>query len=393
MWRVVAVAIVLMAGDAGAQERPSLVQLGGLGLTPSFRLTNFGLDSNVFVTEAGPQQDLTATFTPGLQSQWRLGPARMQATNNAAIVYFSRFESQRSIGTNNTITWDVPINRFQPYVAYTFNRNTRQPNFEITVRATEQAATATVGTRVRLSPRTVAAVEMRRGHTGFGDNASFQGVDLRKALDRKIETVASTFTYDLTPLTRVRVQTDWQDEEFDGSPERQNRNMAIKPGIEFAPSGLIRGTATIGYRSFDFADPAVPDRSGLLASVDMAYTFRGSTQFSVRAERDVIYSFQELHPYYVDSGVMTTVTQRVSDAWNVSFGIGRRRQVYTAVTSAPTPPASALSDEGQWDYSAGVGSRLGQTARFGFTVVRTHRASTFNPYDTVRAFATVTYEP
>jgi hypothetical protein len=385
--------ILVLTTSAVAQERAGPIQVGPLGLKRSFRITNLGIDTNVFNDPEDPRQDTTVSFVPELESVLTLGGTRLKIAASANLTYFHRFASQRSLGTNDTVRWDIPINRFQPYVSYTFNQLKARPNLEIDTRATHRTSTLLAGTAVRLASRALVGIEVRRGRTSFDEDAAFLGMNLSSALDRSTETLATKFEYELTPLTRFRLIADTERERFDDALGRGSRSITVKPGFEFAPTALIRGTAVVGYRRFDISDPAVPDFSGPTASVDIAYTLRGATQFAVRAERDVAYSVFDLQPYYVLAGGMLTATQRLTDAWDVSVNVMRQRQTYRQSTAPAASVPDLLLPTGQTlrSYGGGVGYRLGATTRLGFQVERFERQSSILPYRTVRAFASVSY--
>ena len=83
--------------------------------------------------------------------------------------------------------------------------------------------------------------------------------------------------------------------------------LGMRPGVEFAPTALLRGTALVGYRKAYTHEAKVPDYSGLVAAVDLGYVLRGRSRFGVRADRDVVYSFSEILSYYVQTGVALNV--------------------------------------------------------------------------------------
>src|SRR5436305_9848265 len=70
VWHAVAAGAQTLAAPVGADFDPrkdARAHAGGVYFTPTFRLENLGIDSNVFNTTDDPKSDFTATFTPGVQ--------------------------------------------------------------------------------------------------------------------------------------------------------------------------------------------------------------------------------------------------------------------------------------------------------------------------------------
>jgi hypothetical protein len=240
-------------------------------------------------------------------------------------------------------------------------------------------------------------LEAQRGVTRFEDDVEFLGTQLRQVLDRSTESVNGSLRYDLTPLTRLMVSGDVQRERFDFSASRHSTSYSLRPGVEFAPSALIRGTARVGYRKFDIDDAAVPDYSGLSATIDLASTLRGATRLSIRAERDVAYSVSDVQPYYVQTGVFASVVRRITQSWDVNVGVGRQWQDYRApAVRMPVVPAavnSLVDLTYQYSYQGGLGYRVAPNILIGVNVeYARRRAGLRGDYNAARAFSNISYE-
>jgi hypothetical protein len=78
---------------------------------------------------------------------------------------------------------------------------------------------------------------------------------------------------------------------------------------------LLKGTATIDYRSFDLKREDITDFAGLVTAVDLSYVLLGVTQLAFGVQRDVGYSYRPASPYYLQATVSAGVTQRFVSRW------------------------------------------------------------------------------
>jgi hypothetical protein len=250
-----------------------------------------------------------------------------------------------------------------------------------------------VGSRLTLQ------VEGDRQRLGFADDAVYEGATLQTLFDQEAINWTASARWALTPLTRLVMAVQRQQDRFRFSPSRDAESTRMMPGVEFAPSALIGGSASVGVRRFAIADPDVPEFTGVVAAVDLAYTFRGATQFSVQADRDVAYSFSQSAPYYVQTSVTAGITHRLTRMWDLTVSASRQNLAYQTRTlvrrfdaqGRPIPP-DAVPEGRAYAYGAGAGLRLGQRSRIGFDAVYTARpAGLSGTYENLRYFTTVTY--
>ena len=147
----------------------------------------------------------------------------------------------------------------------------------------------------------------------------------------------------------------------------------------------------VGFREFDPLSAALPDYRGVVASVDATYILLGSTRFQFKVDRDVVYSYESVRPYYalLDTGV--TVTQRVTRAWELVGRASRQTLDYRHLE------ASVTGDPGYdraYTFGGGIGYRIGETLRVGVDANHYSRRSEFDSrrnYDGVRVFGSISY--
>jgi hypothetical protein len=189
---------------------------------------------------------------------------------------------------------------------------------------------------------------------------------------------------------------DIQRERFLLTDHRHSKGLTLRPGVEFSPSALIRGSAWLGYRKFNIDNALVNDFSGISTAVDLTSTLREATRLSVRVEREPVYSISEFQPYYVQTGVFASVARRLRPSWEVNVGMGRQWQDYEVATAAlpgsigPAIPLVEMSY--QYTYQAGMAFRLSSSITFGVTGEYARRRFGLAPdYNATRLFTNVTY--
>ena len=369
-------AATILASDALAQERGG-IRLGAVLLSPAITNAGVGYDSNVFNDSVNPRDDLTATFSPDLQISMTAGRSRLSGTTGLNFLYFREYASQRSVGTANTLRWEFAANRLRPFAAFSFTDQTTRPTPEINTRVRNHLRGSSAGMQIRVAPRASLVFEGSRNRTTYDDEAQFLGNDLSQELNQTVNSVSGSLWYDLTPLTKFTLTADAQSHRYDTSGPRDARSYGLESGFEFAPTALIRGAATVGFRHLNVRDSTVPDYRGLVMSVDLTYVLRGTTKFAVRASRDTAPSLAELQPYYVQTVVTASVRQQLTSVWDVFAQAGRDKQDYQRSDKSDTRLIEPLSNRFQYTLQGGMGFRLGRTIIMSIYVDSYRRQSAF----------------
>ena len=87
--------------------------------------------------------------------------------------------------------------------------------------------------------------------------------------------------------------------------------------MTFSPGGLLTGTAAVGYRRFSGRSLALPDFSGLVATVNVGATILGRHRLDTSFGRDLRYSYEDETPVYLSTGGTVTLTTQVSGSFDV----------------------------------------------------------------------------
>lgn len=367
---------------------------GPFYVRPTFMLKELGVDTNVF-NQAGEQKsDFTFTVTPQADiavPMARRGLLRMSLGTD--LVYYQKYDSERSVDPQAIARLEGYARRITVFVEDSYINSRQRPNYEIDLRSRHLQNDLAGGVNVRLSPKTSFEVAGRKGQTRFDGDAFFQGTSLKETLDRDSTGFSVTGRYAMSNLTTFAGRYERLQDRFPFSPVRDTDSYRVMPGVEFKPRALIKGFAYVGYRSFTPLNDALPEYTGLVSQVGLSYTLLGSTTFGVTADRDVVFSFEQLTPYYVDNSYGVFVRRAVGGKWDVIGNATRHRYAYRNLQTETllfVPERADVTD----NFGINLGYRLKRQTRMGFGVAYYTRSSTtvtFRDYDGLRIGATVTY--
>jgi hypothetical protein len=368
------------------------MRAGPFYLNPSLSLTNMGVDTNVF-NEAdvfSPKSDFTMTLTPASDVWLRVGPTWLAGRVREDVVWYKDYASERSLNHSATLGWLVPLNRLSFSVGGTWADTRERPGLEIDARVDRREQSVLGSAELRVLTRTLLGVRGERRQVRFGEDATFLGSSLQLELNRTITSGAVSIRHELTPLTSIAVNAGRDQERFEYSPIRDADSTRLGVGVYFDPFALISGSAQFGYRDFVPHAAEVPGYEGIYAAAGLTYVALGTTKISVQVIRDVQYSFEVDRPYFLQTGVDTTVAQQIYGPVDVEGRAAFQRLAYRSRTGL-----ADLTD--RLDrvrlFRAGAGYWVGEYLRVAFNVDFHARSSpsTSREYDGARYGLAVTY--
>lgn len=406
-----ALAIVILVPGTSAAQRPgdtgppqtiedvrkvARVHVGPFYLTPAVNVKELGIDTNVFNEGGQRKSDFTATVTPAA-NLWIPVARRLlfRATGASDLVWYAKFDTERSVDPQLSAGASVFVHRLTLLGDYSYVNSRQRPNFELDLRSRRLERAASIGATYAVTPKLSVTVSGRRSDLEYDADAVFQGTHFHDTLNRRTSGGAVEVRQRLTPLTSVRLRVEAFGDRFPFSHERDADSVRIMPGVEFQPRALIKGTAFVGYRAFRAKDAAaLPDFSGLVSDVTLAYTFQGATTVRVRHARDLEYSFEPRQPYFVDTAVGVAVRRALGPRFDLVASADRHGYAYRdlrALGSGPSglPPRVDVV----WTHEASVGYRVGRIARLGAGVMYIQRESpnvSSRNYDGLRIRTTLT---
>ena len=395
-------AVIVLAGavPAGAQDGgpdPSKVRvrIGPLWMNPTIALSNLGVDQNVFndAPDQAPKKDITATLEPNTDLWLRLGRTWLTATLKEQIVWYVKYASERSVNNAFTLGWRVPLTRLIFNTAVIVTTTRERTGYEIDARTPRNDKTYNGSVEFRGLPKTFFGVRGEHMTSLFDDTAVFKNVDLHTELSHSTTSGGLFIRHQLTPLTAFAVAASHSEDRFQFDPLRNSTSTIVTASVNFDPFALIRGSATVGYRKFQPADPGLAGYQGATFGADLGYTIQGSTKIALKALRDVQYSYDANQPYYLQTGGDVSIAQQIFGPFDGEGRLGAQQLAYQTLDRA----AMALTLINRVDrvrsYGAGIGYHMGKDLRLGVNVDKIKRLSDIKDhnFDNIKFGTAVTY--
>jgi hypothetical protein len=374
-----AAALMLFGGipSVAAQSEPALndvppIQAGPVALYPTIVLRDVGIDSNVFNESTDPKDDFTFTVIPGLRASIGQGAVRFIGKGSAGFVYYQTYSEQQSTNGDFEARVETTSMKLRPFASASWLQTNDRSGYEIDARARRAQNSLMAGTDFELTAITALTAWVRRDRKTYADGEQFMGVDLAQELNSTTQLAALGAKFAVTPITTLTVAAELQQDRFDTSPIRDADSLRVAPTLAFGVDAAITGHVSAGYRDFNPHDPLLPRFRGFIMSAGASYTLLGVTRFDVQANRDVTYSYDPAHPYYLGAGGFLTISQRIGGPFDIIGLGGRQRLRFQDV--------GALQFEGDVETTrtlgGGIGIRVGDHLRVTVTYDRTQRIST-----------------
>ena len=384
---------VLASGVASAGQDPPVppgtVTLGPIRLTPSLIVKDMGVDDNVFNESVDPKRDFTFTVTPRADVLFRMRRLRLTYVTVTDYVYYRKYRSERGINASSSARVDVDLGILKPYATISGLNTKSRLNGEVDARARRRDLLYGGGVALKIASRTNLLVNGSQGKIAYEPDAEFRGVDLRQSFDGRRRAVDAGLAIALTPLTTFTMSVAREQQRFERSPDRDSNAWRISPTFSFSPTGLLRGSATVGYRRFHTLSPTLPDYSGVVSAVTIGATIYGRHEVQGAFNRDVQYSYDLTTDYYVGTGGTATWTMSVVGPIDVRGTGGRYLMDYRGAAGVAQAGRDLTTS-----YGGGMGYRFGQRARLGINVDwlrRDSNRSTDRTYRNHRIFAGLTW--
>ncbi len=396
---VLAVAISLLAAsavsaqstDGGPDPSKVRVRIGPVMLNPTISLTNLGIDTNVFnQPPALAKRDFTMTLTPATDIWLRMGRTWLQGNVHEDVVWYQKYNSERSGNTSYSLSWKVPLNRVSFSADGSWLASRERASYDIDARS-KRVQTIYGGTaEIRALSKTFIGVTGQWQHLAYDRDAVFQGVNLHDELSHTTVSGGLTLRHELTPLTSVVFIATRDEAHFEFSSLRDADSYAFTTGVKFDPYALIKGGATFGVRDFRPKSSGLPGFRGAMAQVDLSYSI-ASTKVQLLASRDVQYSYDVTQPYYLLNNVYIAMTQQIFGPVDVVGRLGFQRLDYTDKSGASVSVANQVDHVKS--YGGGLGYHLGRDMRVGVNLDKVTRESpvSIRQFEGLRVGMAITY--
>lgn len=395
----VAVLLLALGSRASAQQGSGApdpdkvrVRFGPLWMNPTISLTNVGVDRNVFnvAPEDGPVQDFTFTVQPNTDLWLRLGRSWLLGKMNESINWYQKYASERGAANVYGLKYNFPLSRFELRGNVDYSSTKDRPGFEIDARVARKQLAYGGSAEIRALTKTFFGVTFASEGTRFDESALFKDVSLREELSRKSTTTGLQIRHQATPLTAFSVNLSRTKETFDYTSLRDSTSTQITAGVAFDPFALIKGGATIGYRSYK-PTPDVPPFEGMTLGANLSYAVFGTTRFAVSANRDVQYSYDVTQPYYLQTGFQGSIAQQIFGPFDVVGRFGTAQMAYRDRGGVEIEVRDRIDTTRS--YGVGVGLHMGKDLRLGFNLDHINRLSAISSrrYENFMFGSQVTY--
>jgi hypothetical protein len=370
------------------------VRLGGLYVDPAVILKEMGTDSNVFNQEGDAKGDLTVTLTPAARLAMPFARrALVKATTAADLVYYARYDSERSIDPLAVVRAEAYLRRITLFGEEGYVNTRQVPNDDIDLRARHVENDLSGGAALDLSRWLSIEAALRHSRTRFDGDAFFFGQRLQDTLDSDTMVQSLTARYRHSSLTTLGLRFENQTDRFVWSPVRDTDSFRLMGGVEFRPRAIVNGTAWIGYRRFAPQAAVLPSHAGVVSQLALSYTLLGATTFGIRYDRDYQFAYEVLTPYFIQNNIDLHVRRALGGPFDVLATFGRHRYDYQAqLDQSPFPETPGHRVDTTDSVGLNVGYQIGRT-RAGVGVSYATRDSTerrLRHYERLRAGVTMT---
>jgi len=271
-----------------------------------------------------------------------------------------------------------------PFVQGNVDETRHRETLEIDTLAKRTSGAVRVGAVVRLTDKISTDFSVQRSATAYEPNSLYLNTDLGRILNHKSTLEQLAIRFKVTPYTTVGVDGEAQQDRFDVTTTSNSNYFRIGPVVEFNPQAIVGGRAGINFLKQVNLSGSIPDFNGTSTFVDLNYTWRESTRFSVNGRRDLEYSYILAAHQFLVTQFTGAITQHLGTSWEVGGYAGRARLHY----------GQAAPDETLLTGGADITYTMRHT-RVGLHADRNHRtadvATLFRGYDRFRIGPTITY--
>ncbi|HKY32132.1 MAG TPA: outer membrane beta-barrel protein [Candidatus Polarisedimenticolia bacterium] len=358
------------------------VRVGPFHAAPFLVIKDFGYDDNVRLGAESRTSDYTVTVGPGARAVIPLG--RFAALSLWDEIDYSMYARQTDLNSvNNEFRAKTHVYLRDVTVFLEGHHRTfrERPNFEVDFRIRDTSLLTRAGAAWRPTGR--ASLEMSVNKIDFGydagrpdvpegedpDEAAQTGENIADILAR--EETSSRFTGRLKLRPRTTFLLDLStgkidfvnDRHFDpGDPVRDSSQHSGMAGVEFDPSGSLRGYMKVGYKKLTPVDSSFSGYDGLIADGALSARILGRGDVRARFGRDTYFSVFGNNLYYVQEDRGLSYEHYLTG--RVSLEVGREHHdidypIVLEGQHSPRRKDDIVQDKVTLRYKIGPGLRVG----------------------------------
>ena len=303
----------------------SVWRVGPFYLVPRIKLNNIGYDANVYREreEDDPVTDYTATFSPEVTAYLLAGHSLILSfRENPEYVYYMNTERERRWNHvfSPEVKWQL-FNRFVLGGKYNYSNRRHRFSTEVDYRVNVQIKQYEGSLFYETARRT--SLGVRYSH----ENLTYQDVDVPGAefpwfqrLSRNEEGISGEFYYQVLSDSYFFIKGGYTSYRFldEDAAWRDSDSRQVYAGLQFPMLGRMRGTLSLGYKSFKPLDEELADFSGLVGNADMEYRMR-RLRFRAGYTRDNRFSYWSESLFYIENQIKAGVSFYVSSSLRLDY--------------------------------------------------------------------------
>ena len=314
--------------------RKAAWHVGPFRIQPAIVLSNMGVDSNIYYTPVDPIKDYTLTVGPAVNVYLPIyRKLVLSAYGSPQYVYYAKTAQERTWNYYFTGSAALSLKRVFLSFDWIYSDARERWNTEVDIRPRRKEHGLGGSFLVQTSHRTSLSVGYRQEKYDY-ENLDYQTFNVREQLNRKEQYVDLSAYYQVTSRTKFFLDFEHGLFNFDFADTaalKNSQSQAAYVGVEFSPTGRIRGKARVGFKFFDVKNPGATDYQGVVG--DAQVSVRLAKPLVVRATyvRDVNFSLWYTNAYYLGStigpGVSLYVLRFVRLDYDYSLGRNRYPEV------------------------------------------------------------------
>jgi hypothetical protein len=370
-------------------ERPGLIRIGPIYVTPKLRIGPIGFDTNaLWIPETQPR-DFRAVGGPALEIVAPMGPARLTLEGGVTYTYYRKNRSERHWGNDARARLDWNRGLLGVKAEQRYDHDFGRPNVEVDRRIVQDRWRTRLDLEIASSSRlsVLPTIDVQRyvipGHPDFG------GTDLTRTLNRTEYRGALGLRCRLTAKTAALFGSDYEIDRFNIDKDRDSDSNRIYGGFEVNSTTRLSGHAVGGARLFrGKVQPGQPlaTRHPAYADVELQYRIGPHTRMTGLFTRDLTYSaFTVIGP--TPTALTETYGLRLEkDFWRrvellvLSSSSSFRTDGLVTIRLDSGPMQTRRRDDRTYQVGADLGYRFRGRLRLGIAAIYGRRQSTFDAF-------------
>ena len=376
----------------------NMVKAGPFHVAPFLIIKDLGYDDNVRLGAEERSGDYTVTFGPGVRAVMPLGRAAALALYDE--VDFVMFASQTDLNHFNN-TARAKLHAYTNDLTWYADGGQRyyreRPNDEIDYRVRVTDTSGKLGVSYR--PERRGRIDLYLGrldhHYDSGVPEVPEGVDPNQAEEiseniatnlERIETAAGMEgRLKIRPRTSLLMDVVSGRIDFDRAvPTRDSKTFKTMAGLDFDPSGALRGFLKVGHRHLSPDEDTLDGYSGWIADCAVSARIAGRGDLRATYRRDTYFSTLGSNLFYLEDRGGLAYEHYINS--RLSLEAGRQQ----AELDYPEPlfnPDTGLTEDRLdeiFNTTLTARYRMGPSLRIGLTVGHWERDSNFDGEDNDR---------